>query len=161
TLTRVTWQAGPVGGRDRVLDDTELRAIWLAAKRDRGTFGRYLQFALLTATRRGEAAGLRRSELTDGGRSWLIPGSRYKSKRDVLIPLSAAAQKIVASMPVLPGGDYVFGADGRRPFTNFAESKAAFDRACGVAGWRLHDARRTARTLLSRAGVSADIAERC
>jgi integrase len=30
-----------------------------------------------------------------------------------------------------------------------------------VSGWRFHDLRRTARTLLSRAGVDADTAERC
>ena len=28
-------------------------------------------------------------------------------------------------------------------------------------GWTLHDLRRTARSLMSRAGVSADVAERC
>src|SRR5262249_57107977 len=118
-------------------------------------------FTLLTATRRGEAAGLRRCELIDGAKSWLIPASRYKSKRDVLIPLSTAAQKIVASMPVLAGGDHVFSVDGQYPLGDFASRKAAFDRACGIAGWRLHDLRRTARTLLSRAGVSADVSERC
>ena len=40
-------------------------------------------------------------------------------------------------------------------------TKSAFDKKCGVSGWRLHDLRRTARTLLSRAGVDADICERC
>ena len=30
-----------------------------------------------------------------------------------------------------------------------------------MADWTLHDLRRTARTLMSRAGVNADIAERC
>ena len=32
---------------------------------------------------------------------------------------------------------------------------------CGVSGWTIHDLRRTARSLLSRAGVNADVAERC
>jgi integrase len=31
----------------------------------------------------------------------------------------------------------------------------------GISGWRLHDLRRTARTLMSRAGVDPDTAERC
>jgi len=160
-LTRTSWRtAGPTGGRDRVLSDAELKAIWLAAEQA-GVFGAYLRFTLLTATRRSESAGLRRCELIDDGRSWLIPAARYKSKRDVLIPLSAAAQKIVASMPVLAGGDHVFSVDGQYPLGDFASRKAAFDRACGIAGWRLHDLRRTARTLLSRAGVSADVSERC
>lgn len=33
--------------------------------------------------------------------------------------------------------------------------------ASGVKGWRLHDLRRTARSLMSRAEVNADVAERC
>ena len=31
----------------------------------------------------------------------------------------------------------------------------------GVSGWVIHDLRRTARSLLSRAGVPTDHAERC
>jgi integrase len=160
-LTRTTWRAsGPAGGRDRVLSDDELRAIWLAAEQDQGPFGAFVRFALLTATRRNEAAGLRRSELIEGG-DWLIPGARYKSKRDVLVPLSVRAQEIVASMPQLPGGDYVFSVSGVRAINDFANGKTRFDDLSGVSNWRLHDLRRTARTLLSRAGVRPDIGELC
>jgi hypothetical protein len=35
------------------------------------------------------------------------------------------------------------------------------DKASGVKGWTLHDLRRTARSLMSRAGISSDHAERC
>jgi integrase len=42
----------------------------------------------------------------------------------------------------------------------FSKFKAAFDKACGVTGWTLHDLRRTARSLMSRAGIDADHAER-
>ena len=58
-------------------------------------------------------------------------------------------------------GDFVFTADGSRALGGFADRKAEFDKACGVTGWTIHDLRRTARTLLSRAGISADVAERC
>jgi integrase len=34
-------------------------------------------------------------------------------------------------------------------------------QATGTNGWRVHDLRRTARTLLSRAGINSDVAERC
>jgi hypothetical protein len=145
--------------RQRTLDDDELRAVWLAAERDKTPFGPYLQFTLLTATRRSESGGLRRSEINDDGKTWIIPGARYKSSYDTLIPLSKTAQEIVAAQPKL--GDFVFSVTGDRPLTGFAERKAAFDKACEVTGWRLHDLRRTARTLLSRAGINADIAERC
>jgi integrase len=67
-------------------------------------------------------------------------------------------------MPVRSGGDYVFSdekSDGKRALANFAARKARFDKLCGVRGWVIHDLRRVARTALSRAGVSADIAEMC
>ena len=51
--------------------------------------------------------------------------------------------------------------DGSRPLSGFNDRKQALDKASGVSGWRLHDLRRTSRTLLSRAGISADHAERC
>jgi integrase len=146
--------------RTRVLNDDELRAVWVAAEQDTTPFGGYVRFLLLTGTRRNEAGGLHRSELSDGGRTWIIPGSRYKNGRDTLIPLSEAAQKIVASIPQL-AGDYVFGATGEHQLNDHTTRKRALDTATAVTGWVLHDLRRTARTLLSRAGISADIAEMC
>ena len=147
--------------RSHVPSDAEIKAIVLAAERDEGPFGRYLLFTIYCAVRRGESAALKRSELSPDGRTWVIPGSRYKNGRDCLIPLSAKAQAIIASMPVLAGGDYVFSDDGKYPLSNFGARKAKFDATCGVRGWVIHDARRVARTLLSRAGVPADIAEMC
>ena len=147
--------------RERVLTEDELRAVWGAAEQDKGPFGPFVKFLLLTAVRRGEAAGLKRNELSADGTTWTIPGARYKSGKDTVIPLSAAAQRIVAERPQLGGGDLVFSATGAQPLGGFAARKTDFDAACGVSGYRLHDLRRTARTLLSRAGISADIAEMC
>ena len=68
--------------RSRVLSDDELRPVVVTAEAEQrkgNPFGGFVLFALHTAARRGEAAGLRRSELSDGGRSWPIPASRYKS----------------------------------------------------------------------------------
>jgi integrase len=144
--------------RTRILSDDELRAVWLAAERDKGPFGSYARFLLLTAARRNEAAGLRRSELSDGGKTWTVPAQRCKIKRDVLVPLSEAAQGIIAARPVL--GDFIFSTDGMRPLSSLADGKRALDAASGVTGWVLHDLRRTARSLMSRAGVPSDHAER-
>src|SRR5262245_50855287 len=146
--------------RSRVLSDDELRRVWQTAETFPGPFGHYLQFVLLTATRRTEAAGLRRSELSDRGATWIVPGARYKSGLDTLIPLNAAAQRIVAAQPRL-AGDYVFSATSEYPLGDFANRKVAFDKASGIVTYTIHDLRRTSRTLLSRAGISADIAEMC
>ncbi len=145
--------------RTRILSDDELRRVWSTAETMPGTFGALVQFILLTATRRNEAAHMRRSELD--GADWLIPAARYKGKHDHLIPLSATAQKIIENVPIIDGSDYVFTTTGRHPATDFATKKQQFDKLCGVTGWRLHDLRRTSRSLMSRAGVNADHAERC
>jgi integrase len=145
--------------RTRILDDGELCAVWAAADAMSGTFGALVKFILLTATRRNEAARMRRSEID--GTDWCIPAARYKGKHDHLIPLSPAAQAIIANMPVIDDSDWVFTTTGKHPATDFATKKREFDKLCGVTGWRLHDLRRTSRSLLSRAGVNVDHAERC
>ena len=145
--------------RSRILTDDELRRVWSDGRAGQGRVRRLRAFLLCTATRRGEAAALQRSELSDGGQTWIIPARKYKSGRDTLIPLSAAARAIVAAQPML--GDYVFSADGSRPLGGFDARKKDFDKRSGVSGYGLHDLRRTAERCCSRAGISADIAEMC
>jgi integrase len=143
--------------RERTLTDDELRLVWKIAETE--PFGCFLRFVLLTATRRSEAANARRSEIVGG--DWVIPGARYKTGKDHLVPLSAMALR------VLPEGvgDWVFSKDGVRPL-HASHFKAAFDKALLREGpplprWTPHDLRRTARSLMSRAGISSDHAERC
>lgn len=147
--------------RKRTLTDDELRAVWRAAEAPESAFGYLVQYLLLTATRRTEAARMARSELS--GNEWTIPEDRYKTELELLIPLSPAAIALLAKLPVIGRRNdaWVFTTDGKRPLGGFSKFKRAFDEACGVTGWTLHDLRRTARSLMSRAGVDADIAERC
>jgi integrase len=58
------------------------------------------------------------------------------------------------------GDDWLFSLNGRCPIGGVQRRKVVIEAASGVKDWCLHDLRRTARTLLSRAGVTADIAER-
>jgi integrase len=145
--------------RDRVLTDDELRAVWRASAH--GVFGAFVRFLLLTAARRAEAAAMTWAEIgADGVGPWTLPASRNKTKSDLVRPLSPEAR---ASLPERgEAGPYVFSTDrGRTPISGFSKFKARFDRVSGVAEWTVHDLRRTARSLMSRAGVSADVAERC
>lgn len=143
--------------RKRTLTHDELRAVWRTAESRNDTFSRFIRFLLLTAARRNEPARMTRAELVDGG--WAIPPERAKGGKEVFLPLSTAAQAIIASMPNV--GSYVFTTDGKHPLAGFAKFKKAFDAACGVTRWTLHDLRRTSRTLMSKAGVDPDHAERC
>jgi integrase len=140
--------------RSRTLTDDELKKIWRAA--DGAGYEAFVRFLLLTTARRAEAAGLRWDEIENG--IWTLPASRSKTETEVVRPLSKAALAIVEAQPRL--GNHVFGIDGRA-LASFVRRKSAFDKKCGVRDWRLHDVRRTSRTLLSRCGVDADIAERC
>jgi integrase len=142
--------------RERLLIDDELRAVWRAAEASRGPFGRLVRFILLTGARRTEAAAMTWIEL---GGEWTLPGARNKTKVDLVRPLSAEARAVLPAK--VDGCDYVFSTDGANPISGFAKFKLAFDKACGVTGWTLHDLRRTARSLMSRAGVPVDHAERC
>ena len=68
---------------------------------------------------------------------------------------------VLDKLPRLEGCEFVFTNDGSRPIAAFSKFKRVFDQKCGVNNWTLHDVRRTSRSLASRAGVNADIAERC
>jgi integrase len=144
--------------RARVLTDDEIRAVWRAADGMPGPFGHYCKFLLLTAARRNEAAHMQWSEIV--GQDWVLPGSRNKVKADLKRPLSAAALAVLTKTPRVAGSDFVFSADGRR-LGGMTRRKKEIDAASGVAGWQLHDLRRTARSLMSRAGVPSEHAERC
>jgi integrase len=143
--------------RARILTDDELRAVWKAAAATAGPFGTYIKFLLLTAARRCEASSMTWDELKDG--VWLLPAARNKVKQDLARPLSDAAQKLVGGLPKI--GRYVFTFGGVKPLSGFVMPKARLDAASGVKGWTLHDLRRTARSLLSRAGIAPDVAEMC
>jgi integrase len=146
--------------RHRVLSDDELRAVWAAAESMGAPFGKLIQFILLTATRRGEAAHARRCEID--GDDWVIPAIRYKGKHDHVVPLSGAARAIVDALPAGEFGEWIFSSNrGVRPIADFGRDKRKIDQRSGVTGWTIHDLRRTARSLMSRAGVPSDHAERC
>jgi integrase len=142
--------------RDRVLNDEEIRQLWGTLDQTPYPFGPFIQLLLLTAQRRDEVAHMRWDEIDSD--LWVIPRERYKSGRANAVPLSGPVQRLLATLPHV--GDYVFTTTGRTPISGFSKAKAAIDKASGIAGWRLHDLRRTARSLMSRAGVSSDIAER-
>lgn len=139
--------------RDRILTDDEIRKVWAT----KGMFGLYVRFLLLTAARRNEASKMTWAEI-DGG-DWTLPAARNKTGVDLIRPLSAAAQAIIAAQP--HQCEFVWTVNGATPITSFANYKAKIDKASGVKGWTLHDCRRTARSLMSRAGVPSDHAERC
>jgi integrase len=156
-------KAGP---RERTLTDDEIRLVWKVAG-DAGMLGNYLRFLLLTAARKTEAADMAWDELSGG--DWTLPAARNKTKLDLVRPLS----KLALSMLPKADGKFVFSKGGTSINKRLAGYKANFDimvldelrktdrAAQPLPRWTLHDLRRTARSLMSRAGVPTDHAERC
>jgi integrase len=140
--------------RSRILTDNEIRTTWNS--KQSGAFPALLKFLLLTGARRAEAANMRWEEID--GDNWVLPAGRNKTKKDLIRPLSAAALAVIEGQR--RDCPFVF-SKGRKAISTFSRDKVAFDAATGMSAYRLHDLRRTARSLLSRAGVDADIGERC
>jgi integrase len=142
--------------RDRFLTDDEIRAVWKALEKEPYPFGPLVKLLFLTAQRREDVAAAQWVELQDG--HWLVPSIRYKSVKPHLVPLAAAAQEVIQGLSET--GPFLFTTTGATPFSGFSKAKARLDKSSGVYDWRLHDIRRTSRTLMVRAGVRPDIAER-
>jgi integrase len=145
--------------RDRILDDDELRALWRATEASAGPFGALVRFLLLTGARRSEALGMRWGELNGEGADWVLPASRNKVGRDLVRPLSGEALAVLKGLPRV--GDFVFSLNGKAPIGAVSTFKRCLDETSGVTGWTLHDLRRTARSLMARAGVAERHAEEC
>jgi integrase len=157
--------------RKRILADDEIRDLWAALDVVEGVpacYPRFVKTLLLTATRRNEASDMHKLEL-DSDVVWTIPGERYKTKLDHVVPLTPAACELIGERAKLSG--FVFSTtEGKKAFSGFSKAKHALDRTIAaireregrepMPPWTLHDLRRTARSLMSRAKVPTDYAER-
>jgi integrase len=160
--------------RKRTLTDDEIRDVWTALDQVAGPacYPAYVRNVLLTMTRRNESSDMNSTEID--GDLWTIPGERYKNKLDHVVPLSAMALENLKTSPPTVGrknSHFIFSTtDGKKAFSGFSKAKAELNRqiaklrkAAGkpaIPRWTLHDLRRTGRTLMSRAGILEDHAER-
>jgi integrase len=159
--------------RQRVLTDDEIRDLWAALDTIAGPFPAIVRTLLLTAQRREEVAQMQLPELEDD--LWTIPEERYKTGLVHAVPLSTAARAVIDKARAISkptkARPFVFSTTaGKRSFAGFSKARRDLDAAITnirteagrdpMPHWTLHDLRRTARTLMTRAGVHPDIAER-
>jgi integrase len=139
-------------GRDRVLDDGEIREIWGALGDD--DYADVVRLLFYTAARRSEIGNLAWNEVGLAAGEIRLPAPRTKNGREHIMPLSAPALAILQTRQ--PTGPYVFG--GVAGFQSWHFHKSALDAriaaARGPAGvtvtmptWTLHDIRRTFSTV--------------
>jgi integrase len=150
-------QSPQAQARARVLADDEIKAVWEAANPS-GVFGAIVQIALLTAQRRDKIVNMRWADVENG--VWTIPAAPREKSTAGALALPDMARRIIDAQPQFDGNPFVFaGRRGGGAVSGFSKMKPRLDRLSGVTNWTLHDLRRTARSLMSRAGVPSEHAE--
>jgi integrase len=152
-------QSAKAQARARILNDDEIRRIWKQAEVN-GTFGAIVRLCLLTAQRSRKVTSMRWADVSLEG-EWSIPKEPREKDTAGSLVLPQAALSIIVKRPRLASNAFIFAGRGDGPYRGFSAAKATFDaKLRDVAPWVIHDLRRTAHSLMSRAGVSSEHAER-
>jgi integrase len=113
---------------------------------------------LLTGQRREKVATMRWADVVDG--VWTIATAEREKGNAGSLALPAQALEIIEAQARIGENPYVFAGRGNGCY-DISQSKRPFDaKLPKMPHWTLHDLRRTARSLMARAGVRPDIAER-
>lgn len=172
-------QASPAAGvkapadenaRDRVLADDEIRLFWAACDSAGYPFGPLGKLLLLTGQRRGEVGGMTFGEIS--GDTWSLAPDRTKNGRAHDVPLSKAAQAILAGVERIKSkAGYVFTTTGETSVSGFSKAhriisakmaelaSEAAGEAVEIPAWTWHDLRRTCATGLARLAVPVWVTE--
>jgi integrase len=146
--------------RTRTLREEEIRALWNACTEMQTTFGALVKVLLLTAQRQAKVATMRWQDIDEHG-VWTVPKTPREKGHIGKVQLPPLALGIIRAQPRVSA--YVFTSRGG-PFSGFSQGTAALNRKLKHAmqddDWTLHDLRRTARTLMAKAGVQREDAER-
>ena len=145
--------------------DDDLKAIWQAAGKS-GTFGALVRILLLTGQRRTKAATMKWVDLSEDG-TWTIPAEAGEKGNAGKLKLPDKAMEIIRALPEIKNNPYVFAARANSHISGYGPLKKKLDadivtasKGRSVKAWTLHDLRRTAKSLMQRAGVRPDISER-
>jgi integrase len=150
--------------RERILTDDELRSIWNASAALNAKPRAFVQLLIMTAAREMEVADIAVGEIDRSTCTWTIPARRAKNKRAITLPLHNLA--LAALWHVWPEHGTAAGPQWKllgdiagSGLRGFSKLKTRLDEKSGIVDWRWHDLRRTARTAMTRLGVSRDHAE--
>jgi integrase len=143
---------------ERVLTLPELAKVWRAADQLDPLYRDLVHLMILTGQRRGEVAGMRWGEIDLARALWTLPGGRTKARRQHVVPLSATAAAILKARQKAfqrrLAGELVLSTSSRdgkggAQVSGWNWLKDELDQRSGIAGWRLHDFRRSLVTIMA------------
>ncbi len=153
---------GKPNPRTRILNDSELAAVWRATAGLSYPAGPFVRLLLLTGQRLREVAEMSLAEVDSGKGIWTIPADRMKADAPHIVPLAPEAVAILECLPRWAGPFIFSTTSGRRPIANFSGIKEKFDALMpGIEPWRFHDLRRSMRTGLSALRIADTVSELC
>jgi integrase len=151
--------------RKRVLTEQELALVYRTALKREDSFAHIVALLILTGQRRGEIGTLKREWVNAKDRTITLPDFITKNGIEHTFPYGPAVGAVLTKIP--EQGEHFFPASRShvrgKPTTTFngwPKHKVAFDIACGVTNWTLHDLRRTFATNLAALKVPPHIIER-
>jgi len=161
-ITGIKAPGGQETPRDRILADSELRALWGAADALEQPYRGVVQLLVLTGQRRGEVSGLTWREIDLETKLWTLPAGRAKNGVEHAIPLPDQAVEILKSIPRVAGSEFVFTISGRSHIRGYGIIKRRLDglMPADVAPWVFHDIRRTVASGMARLGVNLPVIEK-
>jgi integrase len=161
---------GKIVPRQRVLNDDELRAAWIAATRLPYPVGPYYRGLMLTALRARELLNTDRAEwnLRSNSWDWTIPAARMKGNLAHVVPVTADLRELVydacpkrgkflfsfnggeSPMRLSEGMKEQFNAEMLKVLREIAVERGDDAEDVELPNFTNHDIRRTVRTRLSR-----------
>ncbi|HTW53114.1 MAG TPA: tyrosine-type recombinase/integrase [Stellaceae bacterium] len=144
--------------RDRVLNDSELAAVYRDAVSLGHAGGVIAQLLVLTGQRRGEIGALRAEHVNRDARTVTLPALLAKNGRQHTFPYGDMA---AALFETLPRSGFLFparGSAGEKPYCGWSKLKANLQP--DIAQWTFHDLRRTFATNLAQLEVPPHVIER-
>jgi len=144
--------------RNRVLSDSELRAVWERVEGYGYPFGAIVKLLILTGQRRSEITGLRRSWIE--GDVVTFPSEIVKNSREHALPMGNMARSVIDGLP--EGTDLLFPSrlNDETPFNGFSRSKRNFDSEIDIEPYTLHDLRRTFSSIMAKLGTPIHVTEK-
>ncbi|QWD11453.1 integrase arm-type DNA-binding domain-containing protein [Polynucleobacter paneuropaeus] len=110
----------------KALPYTSLNSLVEGLRKQNGISASALEFLIQTASRTGEVLGAMWDEVDIPGKTWTIPASRMKTRKEHRVALNMRSIEIIEKLKKIPSGSiYIFpNPDSLKPLSNVAMAQS-------------------------------------